>query len=65
MVANDERGYLVLSRDNYQRITITTPDGQEIDIVSLPRKSGQNRIGVEAPKDFRVVRKETKEKAVV
>lgn len=63
MVA-DERGYLVLSRYPYQRIRITTPDG-EIEIVNLPKKCGQDRIGVRAPKGFKIDRLEAREEAAV
>mgnify|MGYP000648468594 CR=1 FL=1 len=54
----EDRGYLVLSRHNFERIYITTPEGERLEIVSLPKKCGQNRIGVVAPRNYKIDRNE-------
>lgn len=54
-------GYLVLSRKVGEKIDITAPGGQRLEIVLAELRGDKARIGIAAPKDFRINRREITE----
>jgi len=47
---------LVLTRRKNEVLTITTPKGEAISIMIVRAESGSCRLGIEAPRDFRILR---------
>lgn len=56
MEKSDNRGFLVITRREYERVLIKTPLGEVVEIVVKRIKGAQVRIGVGAPKSFDVKR---------
>jgi carbon storage regulator len=52
------RGFLVLTRYEGERILITTPQGEVVEIVVKRIKGAQVRVGVGAPRNFDIKRVE-------
>lgn len=48
---------LVLSRDIEDEVMIICPDGQRIVFKYLDRKCNQISLGIEAPKEFKIIRR--------
>ncbi len=56
---------LIITRTPGSNFTITTPDGEEIVVTYLPHEDGkyhggQIKLGIEAPKSFRIARDDMK-----
>ena len=49
---------LILSRKHNESITITTPSGENIEITILEGKGTQVKVGIDAPKDYLILRDE-------
>lgn len=49
---------LVLSRKPSEKIWIECPDGQRVEVIALPSQGNQVRIGIQAPRAYRVTRPE-------
>jgi len=49
---------LILSRKKEETIVVTLPDGTEISIMIVDLRGDRVRLGIEAPKDFKILRKE-------
>jgi len=56
---------LVLTRPVGEEIIITTADGQQITVAVLGVRGNQVRIGVDAPRDVAVDRKEIHERKLM
>ena len=53
---------LVLSRLVHESIVITVPDGVRMTITIAEVRGDKVRLGIEAPKEYRVHRKEVQDK---
>lgn len=52
---------LNISRLNGQRLIVTTPDGVKIEVLLTDARKGRARVGIQAPKEYRVDRAEVLE----
>lgn len=57
-----DRGFLVVTRREYERVIITTPKGEVVEIVVKRIKGAQVRLGIGAPKSFDVMRADARTK---
>lgn len=56
-------GMLVITRKRGETITITTQDGQRIEVVLIEMQKSRARIAVKAPGTVKVVRGELEQRA--
>lgn len=52
---------LILGRQTDERIVITTPSGDELEVTVVGIKGNRVRLGFEAPKQYAVHRKEVQD----
>ena len=49
---------LILARRQEESVVITTPAGEEIEILIMDAYHGFAKVGIEAPSDYKIFRKE-------
>ena len=49
---------LILSRGPNERVIITTPQGETIQVVVVNANKGRTHLGIDAPQGYRILREE-------